>query len=393
MSGPLATGNSGGGGGVTDAQYVVLAVDATLTDERVLTGTANEIVLTDGGAGGAATLSAGTLIVQTDQANTWTVGGQQIQTGAAGTIGLIIEGAAGQTANLQEWKDSAAAVVVYVDDSGNMDVAGHLAIGASANVLSNAALNIQDATIDSDTSTYGLYMDIKKIAGASDTADLFQGVYLRSWLNQAEGTVGHSRGINGTFRLDAGDVGSAGTTRSAWGTYFLLDLNGGTIHDDAIGHLSFVDQEAGNTVSGDIVGILSMVDADGTVTGSVYGVRVTALSNMDWAYYCSQDVPSALRGELIVGNTGAPGAQIHIDVPSNTTIGAIIEGAASQSADLQQWQDSGGTELMGVEASGELDFRWGMGDSTKDPTADAPADWVQVKIGGTSYYLPAYAAS
>jgi hypothetical protein len=38
------------------AQYVTLATDATLTGERVLTVTAREIDLTDGGAGGAATL-------------------------------------------------------------------------------------------------------------------------------------------------------------------------------------------------------------------------------------------------------------------------------------------------------------------------------------------------
>jgi len=63
-----------------DAQYVVMALDATLTNERVLTGSANEIVVTDSGAGAAVTLTAGPLIVQTDQANTWTVGSQIIQT-------------------------------------------------------------------------------------------------------------------------------------------------------------------------------------------------------------------------------------------------------------------------------------------------------------------------
>lgn len=40
-----------------DAQYVTLALHADLTVERVLTGTANQIVVTDGGAGAAVTLS------------------------------------------------------------------------------------------------------------------------------------------------------------------------------------------------------------------------------------------------------------------------------------------------------------------------------------------------
>lgn len=38
-------------------------------------------------------------------------------------------------------------------------------------------------------------------------------------------------------------------------------------------------------------------------------------------------------------------------------------------------------------------FMGTMGNSAKDPTADAPADWIEVQIDGTTYYLPAYAAS
>jgi len=44
-------------GAPVGAQYVTLATDATLTNERVLTGTANQIIVTDGGAGAAVTLS------------------------------------------------------------------------------------------------------------------------------------------------------------------------------------------------------------------------------------------------------------------------------------------------------------------------------------------------
>lgn len=41
---------------------------------------------------------------------------------------------------------------------------------------------------------------------------------------------------------------------------------------------------------------------------------------------------------------------------------------------------------------GPMDHRWAMANSTKDPTTDAPADWIEVKINGTVRYLPAYAA-
>lgn len=48
---------SGSAGAPSNAQYVTLATDATLSAERVLTGTANQITITDGGANGAVTLS------------------------------------------------------------------------------------------------------------------------------------------------------------------------------------------------------------------------------------------------------------------------------------------------------------------------------------------------
>lgn len=52
----ISSGTGGGGGGApTDAEYVVMSLDAVLSDERVLTA-GTDIILTDGGAGGAATI-------------------------------------------------------------------------------------------------------------------------------------------------------------------------------------------------------------------------------------------------------------------------------------------------------------------------------------------------
>ena len=48
----------GGGGAPTDAQYLTLALNGTLTQERLLVA-GNGLTLTDGGAGGNATLAVG----------------------------------------------------------------------------------------------------------------------------------------------------------------------------------------------------------------------------------------------------------------------------------------------------------------------------------------------
>lgn len=53
----IEKGTAGGSGAPVDASYVVMGTNATLTNERVLTGTANQIIVGDGGAGGNVTLS------------------------------------------------------------------------------------------------------------------------------------------------------------------------------------------------------------------------------------------------------------------------------------------------------------------------------------------------
>ena len=71
ISYPTVSDDLGGaaGGVPTGAQYVVIAADTDLTDERILTGTSNQITVTDGGAGGNVTLSTPQNINSTAQVN------------------------------------------------------------------------------------------------------------------------------------------------------------------------------------------------------------------------------------------------------------------------------------------------------------------------------------
>lgn len=51
-----------------------------------------------------------------------------------------------------------------------------------------------------------------------------------------------------------------------------------------------------------------------------------------------------------------------------------------------------GLSKMAVHSTGIIDYRGTMGDSSKNPTVIVPDDWVEIEIGGTTYYLPAYLA-
>ncbi len=69
--------------------------------------------------GGIAWQNLATL-VKTDAANTFTVGGHLIDTGAAGTKGLTIKRVAGQTANMLEFQLQDGTVLSRVDSSGDI---------------------------------------------------------------------------------------------------------------------------------------------------------------------------------------------------------------------------------------------------------------------------------
>jgi hypothetical protein len=76
----------GGGGAPTDAQYVVLATDATLTDERVLTPGTGLGALVDGGAGGAVTLNVDGVLEDLDTLGAPAADGDFIVATGAGTF-------------------------------------------------------------------------------------------------------------------------------------------------------------------------------------------------------------------------------------------------------------------------------------------------------------------
>jgi len=80
---------STGGEAPANAQYVTLVADGTLSLERVLTGTANEITIADSGAGGAITLALTDPIVTNVTGNATGVDSDESTDAALDTLGQI----------------------------------------------------------------------------------------------------------------------------------------------------------------------------------------------------------------------------------------------------------------------------------------------------------------
>lgn len=129
---PLA---GGGGGAPATAQYVTLATDATLTNERVLVG-GDGLTLTDGGAGASVTLAVGAGTDITVNSNDIQVNRSTLATAFAGN-GLSDAGSSLSVNPGNGIKIVADAVVI--DDSVVATVSGTT---FSGNVTINANLTV-----------------------------------------------------------------------------------------------------------------------------------------------------------------------------------------------------------------------------------------------------------
>ena len=96
--------------------------------------------------------------------------------------------------------------------------------------------------------------------------------------------------------------------------------------------------------------VLASVNIYGGVTGAYLNVGDSnngVASNGSYAL--------RFNGTLVnVGSASPSGAQLTVTNPTATNIGLIVKGAASQSANLQEWQNSAGTVLAKVDANGNI---------------------------------------
>ena len=278
-----------------------------------------------------------------------------INTGYLGTAGLIIRGQASQTANLQEWQNSAGTVLGSIGPTGSLTIASTTANNTT--IFSAKDANNNKITVNSDASnrtfiTAQSNISATSLAGAYFTADGFE----ESWfnLNTRNNTAGQKYMRFGNLgnkflvqRLnDAANVitSTPFTIENTSATNSIYVNSTGTIINGstALGQLTTYAASA-STIGLVIRGAASQTanlqewqDSAGTVMGRIDGQygTIRSISGID----------------LTNTYTGATTITARVHYPNTTPISII--GAASQTANLQEWQDSAGGLLANVSSDG-----------------------------------------
>ena len=295
--------------------YILTATpSSTLANWQELLTPTDTVTSVDGRIG---TVTLTDLYAGLATANTFTGGVQQITTASAATKGLIVKGTTSQTANLQEWQDSAGTILQRVTSGGTMTGAG--APDQFGIVSSNS--NGTSFRFES-TATNG-----------------------RAW------RVGHN------FVLGSGEFSIYDQTATA--ERVRITTSGNTFFPS--GTIS-VNSTSTTLGSGSVIQQFGVVIGTSTFVGAVIRGAASQTGNLqEWQNSAGTvlvSIDSAgsayIGGSLRVSTTSTYSARLAVNTAAAGNKGLVIQGVASQSGNLQEWQDSAGSVLANISSAGAL---------------------------------------
>ena len=287
-----------------------------------------------------------------------------INLGSAASVGITVKGAASQTANLQEWQNSSGTVLASVNASGGVSI-GPAVSGITSGQLrtsSDTGSNYVDTTAN-DNGFIGPGITGRRQRGtiASPTAvqsnDLLYGFFGQGWNSSA------------SFNPNAAAmrfIASQDLTSTANGAQIVLETtaNNTTVRTERIritnGGLFLIGSTTETLGSGGVASQLGVVATSATTVGAVIRGAASQTANLqEWQNSAGSSIASINTSGGIVAtqariNTSSFLGYVSIVSTAPANIGAVIRGAASQTANLQEWQDSTGANLALMTSGGFL---------------------------------------
>lgn len=232
-----------------------------------------------------------------------------VLTNSASVVGLVVKGFTSQTANLQEWQDSAANILMSVvpqTQSGNPGALVKVGFGTFIAPNSRSILQLSANT------TNGTAMEIQN-QSATGLAAIFFGTPSSNTYAQIQ--------LNASTNL------------------LNFVTNGGSTTATAKDSWTFTPSNAGSQAV--------IVKGASSQTANLFEVQESG--GQICSYFDS-------IGRMRVRSSDSSGASFVVGPTSTSQVPLVAQGLASQTADLQQWQNSSATVLAKVDASGNATF-------------------------------------
>ena len=244
-------------------------------------------------------------------------------------IGLVVRGAASQTANLQEWQNSAGTVLASVSAAGNGTFVNLTSIPQQAGLAAN---DISLFTTQFRQTPNGIDLRI-----SDPTFSFNEKVFAYSF-----GRIGY-----GTGNLSGGLLNAKMEFR---GTVLFIDA----LNENAV---RFAENDSSNN------NFLSLYHDSSTADTDRFYIHTAKIANASFRPHLelggrtfslrtglNGNVPTSNAITFSVSETGAA-----IFQPSTaSTVPLSVRGAASQTANLQEWQNSASTTVAGITNNGDL---------------------------------------
>lgn len=308
------------------------------------------------------------------------------------TVGLIVKGAAAQTANLTEWQNSSGTVLSSINSAGRLAVLGSLngnyAITCNGRILQNNEASTSYSYIGDDGLWEGTAgTDVAYASYRPKFKFYTNSSQVESFHLASTGVVFNETGADRDFRIE-GDTDAnlffvdASTDRIGIGTSAPaapLDVYKATSAISQIFYRASIGANPLLTLGEDSIGTNyggSLVLHDGTGGGGNIKLiwsqgypklQTTATSFTFLGSGFQQRFSNSYTDIAVSGVTGfyldsgsmgvfesVPGARLHVTIGSASAKGLIVKAAASQTANLQEWQNSSGTVLASISAAGVI---------------------------------------
>lgn len=237
-----------------------------------------------------------------------------IGTTYSGNIGLVVRGSAGQTVDLQQWQSSAGSVLVKVASDGSVGIN-----------QSTPAQRLD--VVGAARFTGGLYAANQSVTNL----EFVTGAFSAGFTNRIVSAVDSAGNPRFTFQVSNNATGGSTETFSL--------SSGGTLFTSASTSNNVV------TVRGAASQVNDLQQWQNSTPTSV-------------ARVLSSGAFGSAIGYTNINNTGGyldtTTNQMTIIQRSAAVVGFAVRGASGQSADLQQWQDSGIITLAKIGSGGDL---------------------------------------